>query len=73
MPTYRLDVLEPPKEGLPVEHYQHGQEFEAADEMAAIKVARKRCRLLTAFAELHRFVLFEGERVVYEFVMSARC
>ena len=73
MPTYHLDVLERPKEGLPVEHYQHGREFEAVDELAAITVARKRFRLLSTFAELDRFVLYEGERVVREFVGLARC
>ena len=72
MPTYRLDVLERPKEGLPVEHYQQHHDLIAADDTAAIAAARKRYNRLTRFTPLDRFVLYEGERAVHEFVMSAR-
>lgn len=72
MPTYRLDVLERPKEGHPVEHYQQHHTLVAADDAAAIDVARKRYNRLVCFTPLDHFVLYEDERVVHEFVTSAR-
>lgn len=71
MPTYRLDVLERPKEGLPVEHYQQQYKLIAKDDTAAIAAARKRYNRLVRFTPLDRFVLYDGERTVHEFVMSA--
>ena len=70
MPTYRLDIMERPEKALPEEHYRQQHEFIAADDTAAIALAHRRYQRLAQIAALDSFVLYEGGRVVHEFVGS---
>jgi hypothetical protein len=63
MPTYRLEVLEPPDERL-----RHRREFEAPDDAEAVEYANKRYRQFAKGVLLDRYVLYEGDRVVHEHV-----
>ena len=68
MPAYRMDIMEHPEKGLPEEHYRQQHEFIAADDTAAIAVAGKRYNRIVHFVKVDSFVLYQGRRVVHEFV-----
>lgn len=63
MPSYRLDVLEPPNERL-----RHRREFVAPNDREAVEFADKFYDdlLSDTNVKLDRYVLYEGERVVRE-------
>lgn len=72
MPRYRLAIMEHPEKGLPAPHFRQHRDFEAEDDTAAIREASKLYNRLAGFVRVDSFVLYEGGRVVHEFVGAAR-
>lgn len=64
MRSYRLEVFEPHEGIEPV--LRHRREFQAASDAEAIEVAKSRYRIFSGDVKLAGFVLYDGERVVYE-------
>ena len=68
MAMYRLEVLEPPDERL-----RHRREFDAPDDAKAIKHANEFYgQVAEGGVTLDRYVLYEGDRVVHEYVEPRR-
>ena len=65
MVRYRLDVLEAPDERL-----RHRREFQAKGDKAAIKRAHELYDMFSVGVELDRYVLYEGDRAVDEYLGS---
>jgi hypothetical protein len=67
MKQYRIDVFEP-RMGQPEAVLKHRRDIYAADEQTAIEQAKQMYRKFAADAQLERFVLYNGEQIVYEHV-----
>ena len=67
MATYRLEVLEPPYERL-----RHRREFQSPSDVEAIRRADELYRQFAEGVVLDRYVLYEGSRVVHEYVTPKR-
>jgi hypothetical protein len=65
MKQYRLDVFEP-RVGQPEAVLKHRRDIYAPDEQTAVEQAKQMYRKFAAGAQLERFVLFDGNRVVFE-------
>ena len=65
MTTYRLDVFEP-REGKTAPALRHCRTFDAQNDEAAIERAKGFYDGVAAEARLDGFILYNGERVVYE-------
>ena len=65
MKQYRIDVFEP-QIGQPEAVLKHRRDIYAADEQTAIEQAKQMYRKFSVGAQLERFVLYDGDRVVYE-------
>ncbi|TIO74440.1 MAG: hypothetical protein E5X74_18740 [Mesorhizobium sp.] len=67
MTQYQLDILEPPDERL-----RHRRKFEVRDDKEAIKRAHELYSRFRVGVTLDRFVLYDGDRVVDEYVEAKR-
>ncbi|RUV91409.1 MULTISPECIES: hypothetical protein [unclassified Mesorhizobium] len=67
MTQYRLEILEPPDERL-----RHRRKFEAPDDKEAIKRAHELYSRFRVGVTLDRYVLYDGDRVVDEYIESKR-
>lgn len=65
MTEYRLDILEPPNERLRLR-----RKFQASDDKEAIKRAHELYSRFRVGVTLDRYVLYDGDRVVDEYVES---